>query len=108
MYASMLRRSAKHRSRLKNLNFDLKLEWVLNKIEKGICEVTGLPFKIPDGTGKSGPSCFSPSLDRIIPSEGYTMNNTRLVIHSYNAAKNDGTDEDVLSMARALVSMHGK
>ena len=109
--AGVIRRSAKSRVKLrarnKNIEFNLTNDWVRAKLEKGVCEATGLPFVLPDGTGKPGPSCFSPSLDRINPNKGYTEDNTRLVIHSFNAAKNDGTDEDVLKMARALVEIHG-
>lgn len=109
--AGVIRRSAKSRAKLrgkkKKIEFNLSSKWIKEKLEKGVCEATGLPFTMPDGTGKSGPSCFSPSLDRIDPKKGYTIDNTRLVIHSFNAAKNDGTDEDVLKMARALIEIHG-
>ena len=107
MYSALLRRSAKYRAKLKILEFDLTREWVLGKLENCVCEVTGLTVKLPDGSGKSGPPCFSPSLDRINPKKGYTMNITRLVTLSYNAAKNDGSDEDVLIMARALIKKYG-
>lgn len=108
LYSSTLRRSAKHRAKLRNVDFNLTHEWVRNKIEKGVCEVTGLSITLPDGKGANGPTCFSPSLDRITPQEGYTMTNTRLVVFSYNGAKSDGTDEDVLVMARALVEKYGR
>lgn len=108
--AGVMRRSAKYRVKLggekKKLEFNLSAEWIKVKLERGVCEATGLPFTMPDGTGKSGPTCFSPSLDRIDPNKGYTEDNTRLVIHAYNAAKSDGTDEDVLIIARALVKKH--
>jgi|GEM_PF-3282481 len=109
--AGVLFRSARSRVRLRGstekIAFDLTAEWIRVRLEKGVCEVTGLPFKMPDGAGKSGPTCYSPTLDRVVPSKGYTPENTRLVIHSFNAAKNDGTDADVLKMARALVEIHG-
>lgn len=109
--AGVIRRSAKSRAKLrakkKKIEFNLTTQWIREKLEKGVCEATGLPFIMPDGTGESGPSCFSPSLDRIVPSKGYTIENTRLVIHAFNAAKNDGTDADVLKMARALIKIHG-
>ncbi len=45
-----------------------------------------------------------PSIDRIVPSEGYTDENTQVVVWAYNAAKGIGTSNDVMILARALVA----
>lgn len=49
-------------------------------LERGKCELTGLPF------GK-GP--FAPTLDRIVPADGYVPGNVRVVCRLINAALGD-------------------
>jgi hypothetical protein len=44
------------------------------------------------------------SIDKIDPKKGYTLENSRVVVWIYNAAKNIFTDEDVMRMANALVN----
>lgn len=78
-------------------------EWILNKLNVGICEVTGIPFTY----GLNARNPWSPSLDRIDPSVGYTLENTRMVVWIYNAAKNVFSDSDVMLMAHALVNSDG-
>lgn len=78
-------------------------EWLVQKLEAGVCEITGIPFEYPpSGTGPR-----APSLDQLVPGAGYTPENTRVVIWMYNAAKNIFTDADVLAMARALTLRGG-
>ena len=75
----------------------------MNKLNVGICEVTGIPFTY----GLNARNPWSPSLDRIDPSVGYTLENTRVVVWIYNAAKNVFSDSDVMLMAHALVNSDG-
>ncbi len=79
---------------------ELSPEWILEKLSKGVCEVTGLPFTY----SLESRNPWSPSLDRIDPTKGYTLENTRVVVWIYNAAKNVFSDEDVLLMSQALVN----
>ena len=81
-------------------NFELSIQWISDKIIQGYCEVTGLPFLYQDSIGRQP---WVPSLDKIDPDRGYTLDNTRMVVWLYNAAKNVYTDEDVLIMANALI-----
>jgi hypothetical protein len=81
-------------------NFELTVEWISNKIQAGFCEVTGLPFVYRDLSGRQP---WVPSLDKLNPDIGYTLENTRVVVWMYNAAKNVYTDEEVLFMAHALI-----
>ena len=92
--------NAKTRAKENNYSFDLTEEWIENKLINGFCEVTNLPFVITYLTGKQP---WAPSLDKIDPLKGYTMDNTRVVVWLYNAAKNVFSDNDVLLMANALV-----
>ena len=59
------------------------------KIQKGKCELTGLPFDLstPQNT-KNNP--YSPSLDRIdSKNKNYTPENTRVVLSAVNMALNE-------------------
>lgn len=95
--ASRLFHAAKKRE---PLNFELSIEWISVKLQQGFCEVTGLPFVYRDVSGRQP---WVPSLDKINPDLGYTLENTRVVVWMYNAAKNVYSDEDVLFMAQALI-----
>lgn len=52
----------------------------------------------------SGPlTRFSISIDRIKPELGYVPGNVRFLLAGVNDLKGTGTDEDVLTIAHALV-----
>jgi hypothetical protein len=89
---------ARERARKHDVPFDLSLEWVLEKLQQGICEVTHIPFVF-----EVKHSIFAPSIDRRVSSLGYTSDNCRLVIFGYNAAKGAGSDEEVRQMAAAII-----
>jgi hypothetical protein len=91
--------TARRRALEKGLAFDLTHEWIYERVAKGVCEVTGIPFVLT-GEGKNRP--WSPSLDRIDPSQGYTRDNVQVVCWMYNAAKGVAGHEDVLKLAEAL------
>ena len=86
----------------KTFEFSISKEWVLEKLEGGVCEVTNLPFDI----GGNARSLFLPSVDRINSKIGYTKENCQMVIFGYNAAKNMNTHEDVMRLAKALVKRY--
>ena len=79
--------------------------WILDKLEKGICDVTGLPFSFRTlskyGT-ENNCQPFSPTLDKEVAELGYTHENTRVVVAVYNYAKMHWTHEDVMTMVRAM------
>lgn len=81
-------------------------EWIANKIDAGVCEVTGIAFDLSPPNGRRRPFC--PSLDQKIPGRGYTIENTQVVCWIYNAAKGNASHEDVMIMARALLNDTGR
>lgn len=89
---------ARRRARDRDLPFALTKEWILNKVAAGKCELTGIAFVA--GTGVFGP--FSPSLDRIDNTRGYTPDNCRLILWSVNSMKGESSDEVMFMIARAL------
>jgi hypothetical protein len=79
------------------LEFNLTPKWVKEKLDRGICELTGIPFDMEE----EGRQWSTPSLDQIDAGKGYTMDNTRLVLFSVNSMMgNWGQD-------RAKVIAHG-
>ena len=87
--------NARQRSKTKGISFSITQEWVQEKFEQGVCEITGLPF----GDMRTP---FAPSLDQINPGKGYTPDNTQMTVWIYNSCKGKFTHEDVLTLAHAL------
>lgn len=75
-------------------------DWIRERIEAGHCAVTGLPFDLSQ-VGRP-PAPLTPSLDQIRPGEGYTPENTQVVVWIYNRAKGADTHEAVMQLADAL------
>ena len=91
-------KAIRERARKRDFAFDLTPEWYRDRFEDG-CAMTGLSL---DPYGSK--TAFTAHVDRIDPILGYVQSNCRLVCASYNMAKFDWEDSDVLRMARALVS----
>ncbi len=80
--ASKLLGNARSRAKRKGLEFTLTKDWVIGKLNAGICELSGLPLEIAQaGTANS------PSLDRRDNSKGYTPDNCQLITVQANRAK---------------------
>jgi hypothetical protein len=92
--------TARDRAKKKNLPFTLTPEWAI-ATWTGRCAITDIPFLI--GQRGSGPKRLSPSIDRIEPALGYVPDNCRFILHAINAFKQDGTDAEMLEIARAIV-----
>ena len=91
---------AKDRAKKRGLLFELEKDFVAEQLRLGYCSVTNLKFDLSFDETKLNPR--SPSLDRIDPSLGYTIQNTRMVCWIFNRAKGDGSDEDVQMLVEAL------
>jgi hypothetical protein len=100
--STALLNNAKQRAKTFNREYDLDRAWLIEHMSAGVCEVTGIPFELSNGDTRVRP--FSPSVDRIDSSKGYTKDNCRVVLTIYNTAKNEFSDADVLKMATALMS----
>lgn len=96
--AGFLLMSAKQRSK----NVTITKQWIQERLDRGYCEVTGLPFVLTSNKIKNP---WSPSLDQIRPGQGYTLENTQLVVWIYNVAKGSWAHEDVLTLANALTRL---
>lgn len=95
--------TARHRAYKKELEFNLDMDWIVPKLEAGVCEVTGCVLSFTRlGKGLKNP--FSPSLDRIDCSKGYIKDNCQLTCCLFNVAKNDFSEKDVETMARSYIN----
>ncbi len=101
--ATHLLNNARARSSRMGLSFDLTREWVLERLNAGKCEVTGIPFVIATGQGRGHRvNSFSPSIDRIDANGHYTQGNCRVVVWIYNRARGAFPDNDFEAMLTAL------
>lgn len=99
--ATKIVRSAKSRANSKKLPFDLDVDFIVEKLVSGVCEVTGIPFsRSKDEKYSRGP--YIPSLDRVIPSKGYVKTNVRMVLWAVNVAASDWGLENFLPIAALL------
>ena len=96
MKYSLLNRS-KRSAIKKNFVYELDRDWLDKQLAAGTCSQTGLEFVYESN------SPYTPSIDRIDSSKGYTKDNCQIVCNIYNFAKNIWDDETVKTMARALL-----
>jgi hypothetical protein len=83
----------------------LTITWqdIAKRIEKGVCEITGLPFdlKPPKGT-RHNP--YSPSLDRIDSrNKDYSPDNVRVVLTAVNIAIGEYGLEKILPILKGII-----
>lgn len=87
-------KGAKARSNARGLEFSITYDWILQQVEsqKLRCALSDVPFY---GIERDIPTRnpYSPSLDRIVPSRGYTRDNVRIILSGLNIMLLDwGTD----------------
>ena len=92
-----LYREAKARARKRNVEFDIQYEDIPERGEK--CPLLGVPFDEP--TGNATP--YRASLDRVDPKKGYVKGNVWWVSYRANLIKNDGTAEEHMMIAIAMM-----
>jgi len=98
--------ATKSSAKKRGLDFHLSVPWFKQRLQKGLCELTGLPFKSNAGSLTGRRNFYSPSIDRIDNSIGYLPSNTRMVIWGVNLSKNKFSDKDVEALALSLVLAH--
>ena len=90
--SSLLLWHLKSRAKANNIAFNLTKEDI---IIPEFCPVLGI--RLEKGKGKSGFN--SPSVDRIIPSLGYTKGNIVIISQRANLIKNDATPDEIQRVA---------
>lgn len=72
--------------------------------QDGRCAITALPFTLAEFPGVLVKHPFAPSVDRIVSSSGYTVDNVRLVCIAVNFGMGQWGEELYLTFARAAVA----
>src|SRR5574341_1928012 len=97
-----LLRDAKYRASKKGLVFELDSQWVVERLERGCCEVTGMKFVIADSDSHGKKNPLSPSIDQSRANNGYSTENSRVVANVFNSAAHDWGEAPVIEMSIAL------
>lgn len=92
------------RARRAKIALTITKTWILGRVNAGICEVSGLPFVCGDGIHHP----FSPTIDRIRRDDGYTPENSRLVLWAINNLKGTGDDATMWAIVDAMVANRAK
>jgi hypothetical protein len=99
---NILLRHAKQRSARKGLSCDLDKEWVNEKLQKQICELSGIKFDFTNNDASHfNPYC--PSIDRIDPTKGYTKDNCRMVLVAVNFGLGEWGINSYIKIAQAVI-----
>lgn len=108
-YTRSLLSNLKTRSKKKNLDFNLDLEYLLPLIKPMICNKTGV--KLVRGFNGYLEKGYKPnllSIDKINPLLGYTKGNVQIVCWWYNVCKQNWTEEEVIIYAKKLIKNEKK
>lgn len=87
-WARHIVRSLKCRCAKSGIPFDLSSEDILSLIPSdGLCPAIGIPIVFGGKLSRN-----SPSIDRVIPANGYVRGNVKIISYKANAMKQDCTD----------------
>ncbi len=95
--------SARQRARKHGRAFSITKEWIEERLEAGVCEVTGVKFSYDKKEYNTAP--FAPSLDRVVGSKGYTKENTQVVCNFYNILKWEWNPTDLKKILKVLKTL---
>jgi hypothetical protein len=84
----------RNRAKKFDISFDLNESDI---VVPELCPILGI--KLSRNVGQMGPHPASPSVDRIIPSKGYTKGNIQIISLKANVMKNDATPEELRRFA---------
>lgn len=100
--ALTLLKSAQRRASKFSEPIDIDLDFILSKLNLGICDVTGIyfDFESPTETVKNP---YAPSIDRKDSTKGYTKENTQIVIWQYNLMKGEISEKELLQICQIIV-----
>ena len=91
-------RNCKRRAEKKGWDFDLDVEWIQERLDAGICEMSGIQFLY--GFRRTWDSF---SIDRIDSTKGYTKDNCRAILWCLNLAFSTWGEEVLKSVVLAWV-----
>lgn len=85
--------------REQDIEYSLSRDWYLEHLNRG-CELTGIEFR-------REVSPYAASVDRVNPKDGYTPENSRMILFGLNALKGTGTDQDMYDITKRFISNTG-
>lgn len=95
--------STKRRSSLNVAGeYDLDLQWFVDKLTIGKCEITGIQFDFNEHPLYSK-NPFSPSIDRVDSLKGYSKENCRVVLWQVNLARGEMNDSDIVFILEKML-----
>jgi hypothetical protein len=81
--------------------------FIEERLEAGICEVTGERFDFDPPVGGTHRNPWAPSVDRRDNNGGYTPENTQIVCVAYNISKADWSSADHRRLVEAMARAYG-
>jgi len=100
--AKFIYANAKNRAKKIGMEFDLDRNDIISRMEKGICEATGVQLKFDEVR-----TFYTPSLDRINSSKGYTIDNVQVVCWGWNQLKNEFSIDDTWNFINEIARFKG-
>lgn len=95
--ASLLKTTKRISSKFDYVDDPVDLNFIIDKLMIGKCEVTGIDFCY-DNKFETSKNPLSPSIDRIDSRIGYSKDNVRIVLWQYNLMKGELTDEQLFNI----------
>lgn len=81
----------------------LTKEWIGEKLKKGVCEITGIPFNY-EARGKYTRQPHAPSVDRInTENKNYVPENCRLVLWAVNNALAEYGEDIMMPIFKKII-----
>lgn len=107
VFITKLLKDAKTRAKKKNIEFTLNCNDIKNLLQKqnNKCVITNIDLTFgwnPTDTNNRIKNQDNISIDRIIPENGYTLNNIRLISAKINIIRFDNTDEEFVKFIQAI------
>lgn len=104
--ASLLMTSVLSRCRKGSLPLEITTDWIEEILQKGICQVSGLPFDLGrHPSTRRNP--FGPSIDQIVAGKGYTLENSRVVLTAINLALCEWGVDTYVQIAQEVLRAQG-
>ena len=101
--AEQIIKNSKRNAKKRGHDHTLTTQDLLPALEKGVCELTGLPFNFEPAQNKKHMNLYAASADRLDNSKGYHKDNVRIVLWAVNRAVGEDEDEEMLPILEAMV-----
>lgn len=101
--AKYMRQAVKDEARRKGVKFNLSVKWFEDRLNAGLCEISGLGFDL-ERNGRGTPKPNTPSVDRKIAGGDYIDSNCRMILFVINHAMSNWGEEYTLNVFRHVIA----